>query len=304
MKTLKFFLISGIGILLYTFSYSQQLSLRQITFSDSTHDGYPYWTHDGKYIMYGSGTRNSHYMMKIPIEDGNPVQLTDFFAQHARLSPDGNYMIFDGDFGNVIQISCAHGGKPVRVVPESIPIFNSGMPCWSPTGDSIVFHSLGDIYIMELETGKADNIFQIENKLAVPYCWIPNGNEILMSVIDTVTRFRDIWRLHVKTGTAKQITFLEGYQDNPQISPDGSMILFASMHGGNADLWVMSSKGGDPVQLTFYEGDDSNPGYDLEASWSPDGKKIAFSSTRTGYWAIWVMELDMEFIIQKLKNLE
>jgi len=101
-------------------------------------------------------------------------------------------------------------------------------------------------------------------------------------------------------GTAKQLTFLEGYQDSPQISPDGTMILFASMHGGNADLWVMPAKGGDPVQLTFFEGDDSNPGFDVEGSWSPDGKKIVFSSTRTGYWAIWVMELDMNYIIKNL----
>ncbi len=73
------------------------------------------------------------------------------------------------------------------------------------------------------------------------------------------------------------------------------------MHGGNADLWVIPAKGGDPVQLTFYEGDDSNPGYDVEGSWSSDGNKIAFSSTRTGYWAIWVMELDLDYITQKLK---
>jgi len=64
----------------------------------------------------------------------------------------------------------------------------------------------------------------------------------------------------------------------------------------------MSSEGGDPVQLTFYPGNDSNPGYDLEPSWSPDGKKIAFSSTRSGSWAIWVMELDVEYIKEKLKK--
>jgi len=301
MKNLAFFPIMILLFFTADILYSQQLSLKQITFSDSTHDGYPYWTNDGKYLIYGSGSRTTHSMWKIDLNGGEPVQLTDFFSQHARLSPDEKYLIFDGDFGKTIQICSNNGGKPIRIVPESIPIHNSGMPCWSPTGDSIAFHSHGDIYIMELETGKADNIFQIENKLAVPYCWTPDGNKILMTVIDTATRFRDIWELEVTDGSAKQQTFLEGYQDSPQISPDGSMILFASMHGGNADLWVMPTKGGDPVQLTFYEGNDSNHGYDLEGSWSPDSKKIAFSSTRTGYWAIWVMELDMEYVLQNLK---
>lgn len=301
MKKIRFTFLFIAGVLLTFFCYSQQLSLKQITLSDSTHDGYPYWTADGKYIIYGSGTRSSHYMMKIPGEGGSPIQLTNYFAQHGRLSPDESYLIFDGDFGKTIQICCANGAAPIRVVPDSITIFNSGMPCWSPTGDSIAFHSLGDVYILELETGKVSNIFQIENRLAIPYCWTPDGENILITVVDTATRFRDIWELNVQEGSAEQLTFLEGYQDTPQISPDGSMILFASMHGGNADLWMMRANGGDPVQLTFYEGDDSNPGFDVEGSWSPDGKKITFSSTRTGYWAIWVMELDLDYIKQKLK---
>lgn len=300
MKTLASFPIIILLFFTADYLYAQQLSLKQITFSDSTHDGYPYWTNDGKYLIYGSGTRTSHSMWKIDVNGGEPVQITNFFSQHARLSPDETYLIFDGDFGKVIQLCSTNGGKPIRIVPESIPINNSGMPCWSPSGDSIAFHSNGDIYVMELKTGKAVKIFQIKNRLAVPYCWTPDGKNILMSVIDTATSFRDIWELSINDGTARQLSFLKGYQDTPQISPDGSMILFASMHGGNADLWVMPANGGDPVQLTFYEGDDSSPGYDLEGSWSADGKKIAFSSTRTGYWAIWVMELDMEYVRKKL----
>ncbi len=181
MKKIKFILFTVAGLLLASSGYSQQLSLKQITFSDSTHDGYPYWTKDSKHIIYGSGTSSSHFMMRIPAEGGSPIQLTDYFAQHGRLSPDESYLVFDGDYGKTIQICSANGGKPIRIVPESIPIHNSGMPCWSPTGDSIAFHSFGDIYIMELETGKASNIFQIENRLASSMVLDTRWKKILIS---------------------------------------------------------------------------------------------------------------------------
>jgi len=101
----------------------------------------------------------------------------------------------------------------------------------------------------------------------------------------------------------EQLTFSDSTHDGyPYWSPDGSMILFTSDHGGNADLWIMSIDGGDPVQITNYADEGSNPGYDIEASWSLDGEKITFSSTRTGYWAIWVMEPDMDIIRSKFKK--
>lgn len=48
----------------------QQHTLTQLTFSDSTHDGYPYWSSDGDYIIYSSGTKSSCVTMQIPSKGG------------------------------------------------------------------------------------------------------------------------------------------------------------------------------------------------------------------------------------------
>ncbi len=143
-------------------------------------------------------------------------------------------------------------------------------------------------------------MFRPEGKNAVPYDWSPDGSKILVDVRDTADRSQsDIWEVPLN-GLPRQITFLPGRQVKPSISPDGSMIVFTSDHGGNADLWIMPAAGGEPVQLTFYEGDEDNPGFDVEGSWSPDGKSIAFSSTRNDIWAIWKMDLDLETFRDRL----
>ncbi|MEN8229249.1 MAG: hypothetical protein ABFS38_13910 [Bacteroidota bacterium] len=274
----------------------QPHTLTQLTFSDSTHDGYPYWSPDGDHIIYSSGTGSSCMTMKIPSHGGTPQLVTEIFAQHARWSPAGDYIAFDGDFGTMMQMIPSSGGLPVRLDPDTIPIYKSGMPCWSPDGRKIAFKSMFTIYIMDLETGSLSHLYRPENKNAVPFDWSPDGGRILVDVRDTVERSQsDIWEVPLN-GLPRQITFLPGRQIKPSISPDGSMILFTSDHGGNADLWIMPATGGDPVQLTFYEGDKDNPGFDIEGSWSPDGKSIAFSSTRNDMWAIWKMDLDLESI--------
>ena len=67
----------------------------------------------------------------------------------------------------------------------------------------------------------------------------------------------------------------------PGISPDGSMIAFAS--GG--DIWEVPSRGGDARLLVSHPATESRPMY------SPDGKRLAFTSTRTGNGDVYVLTL-------------
>jgi len=76
----------------------------------------------------------------------------------------------------------------------------------------------------------------------------------------------------------------DGY---PDLSPDGTKIVFASTRGGGpAHIYVMNVDGSEVVQLTDAPSGDTLP------VWSPDGTKIAFQSLRDGNYEIYVMNAD------------
>jgi TolB protein len=76
----------------------------------------------------------------------------------------------------------------------------------------------------------------------------------------------------------------------PDYSPDGKMIAYASDVGGDHDLWILDSAGNSHVKIT------SDLSSERAPAWSPDGNKIAYVSNREGEFNIWVMNLETEEI--------
>jgi Tol biopolymer transport system component len=74
-----------------------------------------------------------------------------------------------------------------------------------------------------------------------------------------------------------QITADAGLTFEPAVSPNGSLLAYASDRGGaGLDLWVQPLPTGEPVQITRDAADDREP------SFSPDGSRIVFRSDRNG----------------------
>jgi len=109
----------------------EEPGLRRLT-EDPAQDGFPCWSPDGSTIVFsrygGDEAPEKNGMWVVSPGGGEPRPLTRFLGEHPEWSPDGHYIAFDGDFGNVIQIVSASGGTPIRIVPESIPVLRGGQP--------------------------------------------------------------------------------------------------------------------------------------------------------------------------------
>jgi Tol biopolymer transport system component len=94
-----------------------------------------------------------------------------------------------------------------------------------------------------------------------------------------------IWLMKQDGTNKRQLTTFGTF---PDISPDGSKIVFGGAPSGstNVDVWTIDIESGNLTRLTDALGLDRFP------AWSPDGTTIVFQSSRTGIAQVWAMDAD------------
>jgi len=297
MKYKQIFLLIMAMVLMGNVSLLSQdkFPVRQLT-SDSMREGFPSWSPDGKTIVYSFFNIIDGVpalgLRKISSTGGTPVQLTDIPAEHPQWSPDGRFIVFDADTGTSIQMIAAEGGNPVKFLPDSIKIYNGGLPCWSPTGSHIAFKDSppSSLWTYDVTTGRVAKIFHQEGMIPLPGCWSPDGKSILIALMDTQSRKSTIWKISFDGKERQQITgHLEGFYRYLDLSPDGTLLVYGAMTEGKVGLWIMHAEGGKSLPLVV-----SLQDHNESPAWSPDGRHLAFASGRTGRGDIYIMELNIE----------
>jgi hypothetical protein len=84
----------------------------------------------------------------------------------------------------------------------------------------------------------------------------------------------------------KRLTTSSGEDEQPNLSPDASRIVFVSYRSGTPRLWTMDSTGANQAPLAT--GSESFVPENAP-SWSPDGTKIVYTSTRSGLSQVFVV---------------
>jgi TolB protein len=97
--------------------------------------------------------------------------------------------------------------------------------------------------------------------------WSPNSREVVYSMGGS------LWRQKIADTSATQLTDGDGYDYQPDWSPDGRFIVFTSYQKDALELWLLDVGSGAVKQLT------NGGAVNVEPRWSPDGKKLVFVST-------------------------
>ncbi|HSB16878.1 MAG TPA: hypothetical protein VLE22_20670 [Bryobacteraceae bacterium] len=101
----------------------------------------------------------------------------------------------------------------------------------------------------------------------------------------------DIWRTAgpFSAGLARPVKVVDsdGRDASPNVSRDGSRIVFSSTRSGTWEVWTCRSDGSGVFQVTRLG--DTPVG---STRWSPDGKRIAFDGQKPGHYDLFVVNAD------------
>jgi eukaryotic-like serine/threonine-protein kinase len=150
------------------------------------------------------------------------------------------------------------------------PITSGGhtyWPAWSPDGRIVCTKStaggVGNIWVMESDGRNARQLtVNTEGVNRAPRV-SPDGRYVVFKPYPS----GHIWRMDMDGNNAKQLTNSPLDFGDPNLSPDGKLVVYAKK-GAEEGIWKVSIEGGDPVRLNDAEA--RNPQI------SPDGRWVAY----------------------------
>ena len=190
-----------------------------------------YWGADSEtlyfyiYVIYGDpGAR----ITSIPVEDGKEVEFTDFDAAGMVLSPDTRALAYH------------------LVLDTQAPVENEGdSPQLIFTFPSeLIIHDTTTLTQATLPVG--DALLDLTTDLA----WSPDGERLYFTGRCTETA-SGLWSADIETSTvARVVNCREGHVEGPQVSPDGSLVLFRADWAGGWNIYVVDTSTASILKLT------------------------------------------------------
>jgi Tol biopolymer transport system component len=260
------------------------------------------WSPDGKWLAMADINPEDHGILLLPVDGGEARRISNpklpAWDSSPAFAPDGHRLAYAGCANvtscDVYVQELGPGYSPQggpRQITRQRAVRIDGLT-WSRDGGSVIYSAshVGSVlfYLWRIGIDGRQPPQRLEvagTKASFPSA-SPTASRLVFSrsLVDY-----DIWRYHMNGGMESAVEPLivsSAAEYNPQFSPDGTRIAFASDRSGQAEIWVAQADGSRPVQLTH------GPGLtQVTARWSPDGRWIAFDSRRQdGLTEVYVMD--------------
>lgn len=145
------------------------------------------------------------------------------------------------------------------------------------------------LFIWDTEHGRPVGRYQWPDLVGLQSpSWDPTGTRIVFEGLSS-GGFSDLYIIDFETQQRTALTADRFRDEDPDWSPDGRTIVFASdrtSYGsdGHTNLFLLDLETGDIQYLTSGAWSDRNP------RWSRDGRRIAFTSDRTGVFDLYAVD--------------
>jgi serine/threonine protein kinase/Tol biopolymer transport system component len=258
------------------------------------------WSPDGEWLAFSdkAETGEAAAIVRISLATMERQVLTSppeeaFGDLRPRFSPDGRHLAFFRiphlitDFWD-LWVQPLDGGEARRLTFAEHD--NCGGLDWSADGREILFACDRDgVSRLSLAGGTPRPVPSLSRH---GWWFTVQGTRMVYVEVASTSRGMDLWRVPgretaVGDRAAENLISSSEPEMNPNYSPNGRRIAFASMREGQRfQIWVCANDGSDAVQITHMEKGAGTP------RWSPDGRRIVFDSIESGNYDLWVVDAD------------
>lgn len=223
------------------------------------------------FVAYRSGTKNQLHFVSFP--SGELRQITNELSGYSNygmgITADGKTMVAD-----VIQFSSQiWSSKPDGRTRDAIQITTSDQDggqglTLSHGGEMLYTSRTGadyDIWTLR-KRGEALEAFPVTDDSSNDVEPVPTRDGRSLVFVSDRSGTRHVYLSNIDGLNPRQLTFGEGVDSNPDITPDDEWIVYASQIGNERRIWKIPRNGGTPVRVTDFES--------VAPSISPDGKTI------------------------------
>jgi Tol biopolymer transport system component len=255
------------------------------------------WSPDGQSIAFSMLPEASgRGLALMSPETGRVTRLTrtpiaSGADQLPRFSPDGRTVAFIRGSADLYTVAVA-GGAERRVTSDRLAIAGHD---WTADGKELVFSSnrSGQWALWRIAADKSGADPQPVTGIGTP-AFAPsiarNGNRLAYNEQHGDS---DIWRAPVslgddgsepRIGTPFLVQGSTRMDASPQVSRDGTRLVFASQRSGDQAIWVSDIDGRNSLLIAAF------PGYPAGSPrWSPTGTRVVFDAPHGGHWDIFVV---------------